>query len=313
MTNDLISDRQLAEAYAACEAITRNQARNFFYGIRLLPVAKRRALCAVYALARRIDDIGDGDLPSPQKLAELAAVRRSVRAISDPSLDPAGPEGSAAAPDPVIRAVRDAATRYPIPLEAFDELIDGVRLDVVGSSYRTFDELVGYCRYVAGSIGRLCLAIFDGSGAAHQPEAIALADDLGIALQQTNILRDIREDLITGRVYLPQEDLDRFGVELRLDETGKLADDDGRLAELIRYRAQEAQRWYQRGLQLVPLLDRRSAACCAAMAGIYVRLLNQIETAPGNVYDRRLSLSGWQKAGVALRALTGSTLNGSAP
>jgi phytoene synthase len=302
MTNsELLPDRQLAEAYATCEAITRDQARNFFYGIRLLPATKRRALCAVYALARRIDDIGDGELPSPQKLTELDAVRRSVRAITDPSLDPAGP------PDPVIRAVRDAATRYPIPLEAFDELIDGVRLDVVGSSYRTFDDLVGYCRYVAGSIGRLCLAIFDGSGAAHRPEAIALADDLGIALQQTNILRDIREDLITGRVYLPQEDLHRFGVELRLDETGKLEDADGRLAELIRYRAQEAQRWYQRGLQLVPLLDRRSAACCAAMAGIYVRLLDRIETAPDNVYDRRLSLSGWQKAGVALRALAGST------
>jgi phytoene synthase len=298
--HDRQHDRQLAEAYAACEAITRSQARNFFYGIRLLPAAKRRALCAVYALARRIDDIGDGELPSPQKLAELDAVRRSVRAISDPAADPNDA-------DPVIRAVRDAATRYPIPLEAFDELIDGVRLDVVGSSYRTFDDLVGYCRYVAGSIGRLCLAIFDGSGVAHQPEAIALADDLGIALQQTNILRDIREDLITGRVYLPQEDLDRFGVELRLDETGRLMDDDGHLADLIRFRAREAQRWYQRGLQLVPLLDRRSAACCAAMAGIYVRLLDRIETAPDDVYDRRLSLSGWQKAGVAVRALAGST------
>jgi phytoene synthase len=296
-------DPRTAQAYARCEAITRAEARNFYYGIRLLPARKRLALSAVYALARRIDDIGDGDLPAPQKLTALDEVRRAVHRLSAPS-EPAGdPEA-----DPVIIAVRDAATRYPIPLGAFDELIDGVRLDVVGGSYRTFDDLVAYCRCVAGSVGRLCLAIFDGSGAAHQPEAVELADVLGIALQQTNILRDIREDLITGRVYLPQEDLDRFGVELRLNDDGALADSDGGLAELIRYRAEEAHRWYQRGLQLVPRLDRRSAACCAAMAGIYVRLLTQIEAAPQTVYSRRLSLSGWQKMEVAMRALTGSAV-----
>ena len=287
-------DSQLARAYAICESITRTEARNFYYGIRLLPAQKRRALCAVYALARRIDDIGDGDLPAARKLAELELVRRSLAEV--------GP-GDA---DPVISAVRDAAGRYPIPLGAFDELIDGVRLDVVGHSYRSFDELVGYCRCVAGSIGRLCLAIFDGSGAAHQPAAVELADTLGIALQQVNILRDIREDLLTGRVYLPLDDLARFDVELRVDDAGALHDPDGRLAALIRHRAQEAHRWYQRGLRLVPLLDRRSAACCAAMAGIYLRLLGQIEAAPQTVYDRRVSLTGWQKAEVAMRALTGA-------
>lgn len=296
------------QAYATCEAITRAEARNFYYGIRLLPAPKRRALCAVYALARRIDDIGDGDLPSPMKLSALDAVHRSLRALGPADGTEASADDDADAADPVIIAVRDAATRYPIPVAAFDELVDGVRLDVVGNTYRSFEDLVTYCRCVAGSVGRLCLSIFDGSGAAHDPRAIELADALGVALQQTNILRDVREDLINGRVYLPREDLERFDVELRLNPDGALADPDGRLAELIRYRAQEAQRWYQRGLQLMPMLDRRSAACCGAMAGIYARLQAQIEARPQTVYDRRLSLTGWQKAKVAARALTGSTV-----
>jgi phytoene synthase len=297
-------DPGVDSAYTTCEQITRTEARNFYYGIRLLPAQKRRALCAVYALARRIDDIGDGDLPATAKLAGLNDVRNSLLGLtSGPrAADPVGPVGSV---DPVIVAVQDAATCYPIPVGAFEELLDGVRMDVVGSTYRTFEDLVAYCRCVAGSIGRLCLAIFGGSTAAHTPAAVEFADTLGIALQQTNILRDIREDLINGRVYLPQEDLDRFGVQLRLERPdGALADPDGGLAELIRYRAAEAHTWYRRGLQLVPMLDRRSAASCSAMAGIYVRLLAQIEATPQLVYDRRLALTGWQKAQVAARALT---------
>jgi phytoene synthase len=301
-------------AYTTCESITRTEARNFYYGIRLLPVQKRQALCAVYALARRIDDIGDGDLAATEKLAGLTQAQASLAAFSDTGFSDTGffdtaSSNTADLPlDPVIIAVRDVANHYPIPLGAFDELIDGVRMDVVGSSYRSFDDLAGYCRCVAGSIGRLCLAVFGGSTATDRPEAVEYADTLGIALQQTNILRDIREDLINGRVYLPQEDLATFGVTLELDPDGALADPDGALAELIRFRAAEARGWYQRGLQLVPLLDRRSAACCSAMAGIYIQLLAQIEANPKLVYDRRLSLTGWQKARVAIRSLTGATV-----
>ena len=282
----------LGEAYVACEDITRTQARNFYYGIRLLAKPRRDALCAVYALARRIDDIGDGDLPPEAKLAELAAVRRCLR-----ELDTAGDSA-----DPVVAAVGDAARRYPIPLAAFSELLDGVQMDVTGRRYPSFDDLVEYCRCVAGSVGRLCLAVFGGG---QGPRAEDYADALGIALQQTNILRDIREDLIGGRVYLPQAELDRFGAQLRLDEHGRLADPDGALSALIAHCATRAQVWYGDGLRLVPLLDRRSAACCLAMAGIYRQLLTQIGTAPATVYDRRLSLSARQKATVAARALTG--------
>jgi 15-cis-phytoene synthase len=290
----------VTEAYATCEDITRREAGNFYYGIRLLPAGKRAALCAVYALARRIDDIGDGDLPSAQKVTALAALRRELGDLEHSS-------------DPVLTAVADAARRYPIPLGAFVEIVDGVEMDVTGRTYATFDELVTYCRCVAGSVGRLCLGVFGDacepnrnySGSKPDPRASKYADALGIALQQTNILRDIREDLSNGRVYLPQSDLDRFGVELKLDERGSLVDKEGELAALIGFSAERASQWYADGLRLMPLLDRRSAACCGAMAGIYSRLLSRIAADPTAVYDKRLSLSGWQKAGVAARALMG--------
>jgi phytoene synthase len=140
--------------------------------------------------------------------------------------------------------------------------------------------------------------------------APAYADSLGIALQQTNILRDIREDLLAGRIYLPQDDLDRHGVRLRLDPAGELVDDDGALSALVRATAARNARWYDEGLRLLPLLDRRSAACAAAMAGIYRRLLSRIETEPGLVFGGRLSLSGREKLAVAGRALTRPQLIG---
>lgn len=281
----------VTEAYDVCERVTREEARNFYYGIRLLPDPKRSALCAVYALARRVDDIGDGDRPVSEKAQALEEVRASLKS----------PEDSA---DPVLLAVADAARRYPIPMEAFEELVDGVLMDVRGVTYPTFDDLVGYCRCVAGSIGRLCLAVFGVAEA--DTRAPTFADQLGIALQQTNILRDVREDLLNGRVYLPQQELDAFGVELRLDERGSLDDPDARLAALLRHSAARAADWYALGGRLQPLLDRRSAACCRAMAGIYRHLLTQIQTDPTRVYDKRLSLNGWQKTRVAAGALVGS-------
>jgi phytoene synthase len=280
----------VGEAYEVCESITRQQARNFYYGIRLLPAAKRSALCAVYALARRIDDIGDGDLPAADKAAALAGVRASLRDID-------------ASPDPVYVAVADAASRFPIPTGAFDELVDGVEMDLSGRRYEDFDELVDYCRCVAGSVGRLCLGVF---GSRADPRAAGYADALGIALQQINILRDIREDYLEGRIYLPRGDLERFGTRLDLDERRVLVDHDGSLARLISFAAERARGWHECGLRLLPLIDRRSAACTAAMSGIYGRLLDRIAEDPTVVFDRRLSLSGWQKATVAARALAGA-------
>jgi phytoene synthase len=277
----------LADAYAECEAITRREARNFAYGIRLLPADKRTALSAVYALARRIDDIGDGDLPVAEKLAALAAVRAELAAADQSD-------------DRVIRAVHDAALRVPIPMSAFDELVDGVEMDVRGTTYATFSDLVGYCRCVAGSIGRLCVGVF---GAADLDRAVVHADALGIALQQINILRDVREDLMAGRVYLPADELARYGVRLSIGPDGTLRGNG--LEQLVIAASVRAAEWYADGMRLLPLLDRRSAACVSAMAGIYRRLLDRIAAQPELVRDRRLSLSAREKTVVAARALAG--------
>ncbi|WP_432991732.1 presqualene diphosphate synthase HpnD [Dactylosporangium sp. CA-233914] len=279
-------------AYRRCEEITRREARNFSYGIRLLPPDRRRALSAVYATARRIDDIGDGDLPPDERLARLDAIRGALHRLPD-----------AAADDPVLLALHDAARRLPIPLPAFDELIDGCAADVRGTTYATIDDLLWYCRCVAGSIGRLSLGVF---GTGTPGRAAELADALGVALQLTNILRDLREDRLAGRVYLPKDDLDRFGCNLELDGDG-FADPPSRFAELVRFEAERAEQWYETGLRLLPMLDARSAACTAAMAGIYHRLLARIADDPMAVTRTRLSLSPRAKAMVAVRALVRRT------
>jgi squalene synthase HpnD len=282
-------------AYRYCEQVTRTQARNFSYGIRLLPPGKRQALSAVYAFARRIDDIGDGTLPAADKLAALATARETVAGLAG------NPPPAAAGDDQVIVALADAARRHPIPLGAFAELIEGCEADVRGTSYATDRDLEHYCRCVAGSIGRLSLGVF---GSRDPQAAEPLADALGVALQLTNILRDIREDLGNGRVYLPAEDLKRFDAELRPGRIDALAGDQG-LADLVRFEAQRAFGWYATGMRLLPLLDRRSAASAGAMAGIYLRLLEQIVADPAAALRERQSLPGKAKAMVAVRALAG--------
>jgi 15-cis-phytoene synthase len=312
-------------AYRHCEEITWSQARNFAYGIRLLPPAKRQALAAVYAFARRIDDIGDGDLPAPAKLAALAGARASVTALNAQrnlaggtglpggNGGPPAKSGQPPAGDLVLVALADAASRFDIPLAAFGELIDGCEADVRGTTYRTFDDLLHYCRCVAGSIGRLSLGVF---GTADVATAAPLADALGVALQLTNILRDIREDYLGGRIYLPAEDFERFGCSLGGEALGPGAPGHGagrpapgggangdKLAALVEFEAERASAWYAKGLALIPMLDWRSAASAGAMAGIYHRLLERIAATPRVVLERRMSLSASEKALVAGRSL----------
>ncbi|WP_433227539.1 presqualene diphosphate synthase HpnD [Actinomadura formosensis] len=278
-------------AYGHCENVVRSQARNFSYGIRLLPAPKRRALSAVYAFARRIDDIGDDHgAPPAGRLARLADERER---LADAGAHPA---------DPVLVALSDAARRFPIPLEAFGELIDGCEADVRGAAYDTFDDLLWYCRCVAGAVGRLSLGVF---GTSDPETAVPRADALGVALQLTNILRDVREDGLSGRVYLPAKDLARFGCTLGRDGAGRLTDDPGRLAGLVRFEADRADEWYETGLELLPMLDRRSAACAGAMAGIYRRLLKRIRADPLAALATRTSLPVWEKAAVSAMALAG--------
>jgi 15-cis-phytoene synthase len=298
------------EAYQQCEQITWEQARNFAYGIRLLPRDKRRALAAVYAFARRIDDIGDGDLPPETKTVQLEQARDQVHALVAAAKDARDAKNADGIDgiddsDPVLVALVDSGARFDVPLVAFTELIDGCLADVNQASYKTFDDLLWYCRCVAGSIGRLSLGIY---GANHPEKQAKLADDLGVALQITNILRDVREDFRNNRVYLPAEDLTRFGIEFApFGEPEPFPSEamQARFATLVEFEAARAREWYGSGLRLLATIDRRSAACTGAMAGIYRRLLDRIAANPHAVLEGRMSLPGSEKALVAAEALAG--------
>jgi phytoene synthase len=342
---------RVAEAYKHCEAITRARAGNFYYGIRLLPAPKRRAMCAVYAFARRVDDIGDGELESEQKrhaldqqahaLEQLARATAGTLGAPTPAANSARERVALAPPqgeDPVMLALADACALFALPVDALGELIEGVRMDVDDLTYERFEDLLLYCRRVAGAIGRLCLAVFDVR-AAYAPAAAhaqALADDLGVAMQLTNILRDIREDAEHGRVYLPAEDLRRFGLLAASGQSaplalaslsqaaslgGAVANQNGiaagangngvgegvnGLSALVRFEAERARQWFDRGVTLAGLLDRRSAACVLAMAGIYERLLERIAAHPEEAIAHRVSLPAWEKAWVAAGSMLGS-------
>jgi phytoene synthase len=298
------------EAYQQCEQITWEQARNFAYGIRLLPPAKRRSLAAVYAFARRIDDIGDGDLSAQIRAAQLEEARGQLSllvAAVERVRDDAGATAEAGfdGTDPVLVALADTGARFDIPLAAFNELIDGCLADVNQVTYETFDDLLWYCRCVAGSIGRLSLGVY---GASQPEKQRKLADDLGVALQITNILRDVREDFRNNRVYLPAEDLAKFGIEFApFGEPEPFPSEamQARFANLVEFEAGRAREWYGSGLRLLATIDRRSAACTGAMAGIYRRLLDRIAANPHAVLEGRMSLPGSEKALVAVEALAG--------
>ncbi len=318
----------VALAYKQCERITRTRARNFYYGIRLLPPRQRSAMCALYAMARRIDDVGDGpsrggpsrgnpaghnaggDSPdrdhragddrdgaeptTDSRLSALRDVQTSLELLAKAAGE--GTPAAAAPPgDPVLTALADAARQFPVPIGAFIELVEGCRWDIAGRRYQSFAELVEYCRRVAGTIGRLSLAVY---GSSDGPAAEPLADALGVGLQLTNILRDLIEDRDEmGRVYIPSEDLARFDVGAEL--TGRPDD----LVALICFETGRAVEWYERGMALLPLLDKRSRACTAAMTGIYRRLLDKIRLEPESVLRGRVTLSSAEKLAVAARAL----------
>ena len=289
------------EAYRRCEEITWSEARNFAYGIRLLPPPKRRAMAALYALARRIDDVGDGDWPQHRKLAALSDLRSAIGALE---------AGEAADPaDPVLVAVTHAAAHYPIPVAALHEIVEGCEWDVRGETYATMDDTVRYCRLVAGSVGRLSVGVFGtragrhSGDEAHQLEPSRtvedLADDLGVALQLTNMLRDIVEDHGMGRIYLPEQERERFGIA-----PGEWAPPDN-AAAMVQFVAAQAVAWFDRGLVLLEHLDHRSRACTAAMAGIYRRLLARILAQPAGPLSGRISVPAWEKGLVAARSLCG--------
>lgn len=276
----------VAEAYREVGRITRREARNFAWGIMVLPRAKRQAVAALYAFARRVDDVADdGTLEAGERRRRLEACREELEAL---------PEASAG--DPVLVALADAMSRYPIPLSALRDLVDGGLMDVERSRYSTWEELAEYCRRVAGAVGLACAAVYGPS----DPQAAApRAETLGLALQQINIMRDVAEDWTLGRVYLPQDELTRFGVseeDIAARRTGPA------WTALMEAQAARAERLLAEGLELLPLLDRRSALCVRAFAGIYRGLLLQMRARAYDVFSERprLSVVGKVRAVAAL-------------
>jgi 15-cis-phytoene synthase len=256
-------------AYEEVLRITRREAKNFAYGIMVLPKEKRRAIAAIYAFAREVDDIADGELPADEKRARLEELRAKLD----------GEE---------LLALADARTRFGIPRDALSRLVDGGLQDLEQARYATFDDLRGYCEKVAGAVGVACIAVY-GS------DDVERANTLGIALQLINIMRDVQEDSKLGRVYLPQDELQRYGV----DELGHSPE----FVELMRFQAQRARAHLAEGLRLLDSLDRRSALCVSTFAGLYSGQLDRMEANGFDVFDKSCRLSTRAKLGVVARNL----------
>jgi 15-cis-phytoene synthase len=259
------------DAYAHVLQITNETARNFAWGIRLLPGPKRRAVAALYAFARIVDDLADR--PEPAR-AELERWREAVDALPASSDD-----------DAVLVALADAMTRYRIPNQALADLVRGALMDCERNRYESWDELREYCRCVAGAVGVACAAVYEPSSwEAARPRA----ETLGLALQQINIMRDVPEDWQLGRVYLPQDELERFGVS---EEDVAAGSTGPEWRALMDHQASRAETLLREGLELLQLLDRRSALCVRSFAGIYRGLLEQMRSRDYDVFSRRPSLS----------------------
>ena len=264
-------------AYEACQQITKREAKNFYYGFISLPEAKRHAIYAAYAFCRQCDDAVDNEGSQQDKLRALDEAKSRLHRCY------AGTPN-----DEVTIALYDAATRYHIPITYFESLIEGMAMDVQMARYRTFGELRSYCYRAASVIGLISIEIFGY----RQPQAKTFAIDLGIALQLTNILRDLKEDAERGRIYLPQQELHDFGVSEDDLLAGRLTDE---FRALMRYQVRRTHKYFASGIRLLPLVPPRSRMCTAVLQGLYAEILNRIEAANYDVFGKRISLSTLEK------------------
>jgi len=295
------TESQLAVAYSVCRSITRSAAKNFYYAFLVLPRAKRQALCAVYAFMRRCDDIADDESLSQfdrrQKLT--AWLDAFHRAQSGQPTD-----------EPVLLALTDAQRRYNIRIGLLDQLAYGTAMDVDGGPaadeslpavapappelsvhYRTFDDLYQYCYRVASVVGLVCIHVF-GYG---DPAAEPLAERLGLAFQLTNIIRDVKEDASMGRVYLPEEDLSKFGVSL---SALRSVSDPAIFRPLLAMEADRAREYYRAGEELIPLVEEDSQPALWVLITIYQRLLDKIALREYDVFSGKVSLTVREKLGI---------------
>jgi 15-cis-phytoene synthase len=291
-------NQQLAHAYSVCRGIARRSAKNFYYGFVVLPSDKRNAFCAVYAFMRHADDISDGpELGSQEKRQRLSDWLDAAKAVfAGKSTD-----------DPVLMAVADAQKNFKIPINLFEQLVHGTSMDLdIAASpdapaviCRTFEDLHQYCYYVASVVGLVCIYIFGYE----DPKAELLAEDCGLAFQLTNIIRDVKEDSGMGRIYLPEEDLQRFQLSPQQLTLAALAGETKpeQLKPILEFEADRARRYYESAKWLMELIDPDSRAALWVLVEIYSRLLKKIAERNYDVITERVRLSTWEKLAVLCR------------
>jgi 15-cis-phytoene synthase len=277
---------ELDRSYDYCVRVARTRARNFYYSFLLLSSEQRSGMCAIYAFMRYCDDLSD------EPGATCAAIERWRAQLEDAL------QGRFSG-HPVWPAFHHTVSRYAIPHEYFREMIAGVASDLEPRRIATFDELYRYCYQVASVVGLTIVHIFGFD----TPKALPLAEKCGIAFQLTNILRDIKEDGELGRIYLPQEDLDRFGVSSGDLNSGLRSDS---FIRLMRFEASRARAYYNESLPLLDLVHPRSRASLWALITIYSRLLERIESRNYDVFSGRVRLSGLEKSWILAQALLSS-------
>lgn len=292
---------ELQESYRYCREVARKRAANFYYSFVVLPRSKRDAMCAVYAFMRYCDDIADdpeisvgwdpGSRPSKKDLLERW--RRSLEKAA------AGDYSDSR----ILPAFSDAVKRYNIPLEYFEQLIDGAMMDLSIDRYSTFRQLYDYCYKVASVVGLVCIHIFGFDS----PEAKRYAEYCGIAFQLTNILRDLKEDAANGRVYLPEEDLQAFHYS-DADLISGVRDE--RFNRLMEFEVARARGYYNAALPLVSMVHGSGRPGLCAMIEIYFGILEAIEKRHYDVFRQRISLPRRRKVAIAARALVRSRLSG---
>jgi phytoene synthase len=277
----------LKASYAHCRAVARARARNFYYSFVLLDADRKNAMCAVYAFMRYCDDLSD------EPGATRKAMDRWRSALAD---------AFAGRPDssPVWPAFLDTVARYHIPHEYFEEMIEGVASDIgAPRAIGTFQELYSYCYRVASVVGLTTIHIFGFTSDCARQEALPLAEKCGIAFQLTNILRDVKEDAELGRVYLPAEDLERFGVSTGDLEHGLRTE---RFGALMEFEIARARDYYRESHPLLGLIHPQSRASLWALIAIYSGLLERIDESHYDVLRRRISLGISEKMWIVARA-----------
>lgn len=287
------SERHRAERFN--RDMARREAGNFYWGFISLGHHERMAIYALYNFARQVDDEADGIATRNEPVENLPERLRHHRERISRAVR--GDFGD----DPILRVLAEAIERYGIPESELQMLVDGVEMDFSHQRYETFDDLRSYCNLVASVVGRMCVRIFGFSDAT----ALDRADDLGLALQLTNILRDVREDALDmGRVYLPQEDLRRFNVAESALFSGEIQPG---WDELVAHQVDRARGYFATGYEVLRYIPRRPGACVQTMAGIYEELLKKIEREPALPLRERAALSKTEKLRVVVRSWLSSS------